>query len=402
MNDLRFTRRAAFLRPALLYNQSMAARSAKPAPEPGARRWARPASGLFAATVLLALALGAGYLKLTGRLDPVVQGAAISYRNWIEDFVNDPNNESYRAEVLARVIDAYRDLPAGKSLGLRNDAGQVIGRFRISVATISQPQADSNSPAQRRRYRVALTGNGELWHDTGGRVRFTGSATVDYDVDFKVDDWTVFAWFTCADVTDAQFECSQIDNLLGQLMPGIVRRAGRAALEESLRPGFTLILKPNGDAWLTKGHVGHEYQPRKGPMPETDGDFETLWNDTTRLERGFRDYLGPIELHPGDELRVTAQAVALDPRENFGVDVLCISAADFAAYEERYPNQLDKPLTLAPVEGGYNVQRQSFEVKDRPGTYFLLLDYTEFGLSHEHWKQQTKPGLVEYYVRIKR
>lgn len=380
----------------------MAARKATQAPEPGARRWARPASGLFAMAVLLSLAVGVGYLKLTGRLDPVVQGAAITYRDWIENFVNDPENETYRAEVLARVIDAYRDLPAGKSLGLRNDEGQVIGRFRIAVATITQPGAASNVPAERRRYRVALTGNGELWHDTGGRVRFTGSATVDYDVDFKVDDWTVFAWFTCADVSGAQFECTQIDNLLGQLMPGIVRRAGRAALEESLRPGFTLILKPNGDAWLTKGRVGHEYQPRKGPMPETDTDCETLWNDTTRLERGFADYLGPIELRAGEELRVTARASALDPRENFGVDVLCLTAADFAAYEERYPNRLDRPLSLSPVEGGYNVQRQTFEVKDRPGTYFLLLDYTEFGLSHEHWKQQTRPGLVEYYVRIKR
>jgi hypothetical protein len=369
-------------------------------PEPGTRRLARPASMLFALAVLGSLAAAAGWLHHTGKLGAVTQGAALTYRDWIENVVNDPGNETYRAEVLTRVVDAYRETPVGKSLGLRNDAGQVVGRFRIEVAEVTQLAAADNSPAARRRYDVALSGSGELWHQTGGRVRFAGSALVTYEVDFRVHNWRVYAWFTCLDLRRAEFECTHIDHVLGQILPGIVRKAGREALEESLRPGFTLVLDSAGNCWCAHGRVGTEFRPRKGPMPETDTDCETLWNDVSRLERGFRDYLGPIELHAGEELRVTVQARGLDPHENFGPDVLLLTESEFFAYEERYPDGFDRPPALNPVEAGYNVQRQNFEVKGRTGRFYL--DYTEFGLSHEQWKRQTRPGLVEYYVRARR
>lgn len=380
----------------------MAASRKSDRPEPGARRLARPASTLFALVVLATLASGAGYLHYTGRLGGITEGAVVTYRDWIEAVVNDPENESYRAEVLTRVIEEYRTTPVGKSLGLRNDAGQVVGRFRIDVAEVTQLAGTDNSPAARRRYDVLLRGTGELWHETGGRVRFNGSAEVTYEVDFRVQDWQVYAWFTCEDLRKPEFECTHIDHLLGQLIPGIVRKAGRAALEESLRPGFTLILDAKGNSWCAHGRVGTEFKPRPGPMPETDGDCETLWNDVTRLERDFRDYLGPIDLHPGEELRVTVETQSLDAAENFGPDILLLSESEFQAYEQLYPEDLDKPLRLNPVEGGYNVQRQNFEVKGRTGRFYLLIDYTEFGLSHEQWKRQKHPGLVRYYVRLRK
>lgn len=371
-------------------------------PEPGARKYARPVSGIFAAVVLVGLTIGVSYLHYSGQWNLVTRGAAATYQNWLERFVNDPNNETYRAEVLTRVIDTYRDTPVGKSLPLRNDAGQVVGRFRINKADISQTPPAANEPATKRRYDVKLDGAGEIWHSTGGRVRFSGSADVSYEVDFRVQEWRVYAWFTCVDLRNANFECTHIDHLLGQLIPGIVRKAGRAALEESLRPGFTLILDPSGDSWVAQGKVGTEFKPRAGPMPEPDKDCETLWNDVSRLERDFRDYLGPIELHNAEELRVTVEAQSLDANENFGPDILLLSESEFLAYEQLYPDNLDMPLRLNPIEGGYNVQRQNFEVTGRKGRYYLLLDYTRHGLSHEQWKRQTKPGLVKYYVRLKK
>jgi len=380
----------------------MPSRAKASKPDPTARKFARPVSALFALVVVGALCCGTGYLHFSGRLGGITHSAAATYRDWIEAVVNDPENEEYRAEVLTRVIEEYRDTPVGKSLGLRNEAGQVVGRFRINVAQVSQPTAVSSEPAARRRYEVKLNGSGEIWHDTGGRCRFNGSAEVTYEVDFRVQDWRVYAWFTCIDLRNALFDCTHIDHILGQLMPGIVRRAGREALEEALKPGFTLILDGSGESWITAGRVGPEFKPRVGPMAESDKDCDTLWNDLSRLERDFRDYLGPIELHEGEELRVTVEAQSLNATENFGPDVLLLSETDFLAYEQRYPHELDRPLELTPVEGGYNVQRQNFEVKGRTGRYYLLLDYTEYGLSHEQWKRQRHPGLVRYYVRVKR
>lgn len=378
----------------------MASRRDAPRPEPGARRYARAVSALFMLIVLGGLAGGAGYLHLTGRLGTLTQGAALEYQNWLEQVVNDPDNAAYRAEVLRRAVDAYRTTPVGKSLPLRDDAGHVVGRFRIQVADVTpQPQPD---PKARPRYDVRISGGGELWHETGGRVRFEGRAELTYEVDFKVDQWKAYCWFTCTDLRKPEFECTHIDNILGQMLPGVVRNAGRAALEESLRPGFTLVLNPGGDTWVAQGKVGREFKPRSGPFAESDRDCETLWNDVSRLERGFRDYLGPLELHTGEELRVTVEALSLDAAENFGPDVLLLSEADFAAYEDCYPRRMAQVPAFKPIEGGFNVQRQNFEVKGRTGRFYLVIDYTEYGLSHEHWKRQKHPGLVKYYVRLKK
>lgn len=372
-------------------------------PEPGARRFARPASLLFMLLVLVGLAAGAGYLQFTGRLGPLTRGASLQYQNWLENIVNDPDNAAYRAEVLRRAIDAYRSTPVGKSLPLRNDAAQVVGRFRIQVAEAEPLDAGAaNDAAALPRYAVALTGDGELWHETGGRVRFTGSARITYEVDFHVDQWRAYTWFRCVEIRQSEFICHHIDHLIGQLIPGIVRKAGRQALEESLLPGFTLILDAGGNTWVAPGKVGREFAPRPGPLPETDKDCQTLWNDVSRLEREFRDYLGPIELHVGEELRVSVAAQSLDAQENFGPDILLLTEADFLAYERRYPDELDDDLVLTPVEAGYNVQRQNFEVKGRTGRHYLVIDYTRFGLAHEQWKRQKHPGLVTYYVRLKK
>lgn len=361
------------------------------------------ASLVFTGLVALLLLTGSAYLQVTDQWNVVTAAASLKYEEWIEGVVNDPDNEAMRADLIARVVEHYRETPAKKSLPLRDDDGHVIGRFRINVADVAQPFASSEDPAQRRIYTVDLSGQGELWHETGGRVRFHGSALVTYVVDFEIDDWAAYAHFQCTDVEHPQFECDHIDNILGKIFSGAVRSAGTKAFDESLRPGFTVIAKTNGDTWLAAGKVGKEFTPRKGPYPESDVDdgFETITNDTSLLHPGFRDYLGPIELFDDAELRITMEAESLEPPKTVGIDVYVLTEEQYEHFEQFYPGDMDKLAKLDSIEFRHDMQKLNMTTTGLSGNVYILLDYTGWG-SGKDPEDRAEAGLVKYYVRAKR
>ncbi|MCB9894197.1 MAG: hypothetical protein H6839_07105 [Planctomycetes bacterium] len=361
------------------------------------------ASLAFAGAVLAVLAGGATYLQLTDQWGVVTGAAALKYQNWFEGLVNDPDNEEYRTELITHVVEHYKQTPSKKSLPLRNDAGQVVGRFRIKSAEVDQPNRGSTDPAERRIYTVDLQGSGELWHETGGRVRFHGTAFVTYSVDFKVEDWAALAYFQCLDVQRPKFECDHIDNILGQIFIGAVRSAGTEALDESLRPGFTVIAKANGDTYLAGGKVSASFTPRKGPFEETDAGegFETIQNDVTLLHAGYRDYLGPIELFDDSELRVTIETESLEPRKTFGADVYILNEEQFQLYESHYPSKLDDLKELPRLDSRYDVSKLNMDRQDLTGNVYILIDYTGWGNGRDP-DDRAEAALVRYYVRAKR
>jgi hypothetical protein len=359
------------------------------------------ASIVFAGAVVAALLTGSVYLQATDQWSVITSAAELKYRAFVEDTVND--NEDLRADVIERAINHYRDTPAKKSLPLRNDAGQVVGRFRINVANVVQPYKDDADTAKRRIYTVDLAGAGELWHETGGRVRFYGSAFVTYEVDFKVEEWAVYCYFECLSVERAKFECEHIDNILGQIFKAAVRNAGTAALDEALRPGFTVIARSDGETWLAAGRVDKRYMPRKGPYEEVDVDegYETIHNDVTLLHAGFRDYLGPIELFDGAEVRITLEAETQQPRKTFGANVYVLTEEQFHHFEKFYPRNMDKLLKLENIDAVYDVQKVNRELADLGGNIYILIDNTGWG-SDKDPEDRAKAGLVRYYVRAKR
>mgnify|MGYP001286414048 CR=1 FL=1 len=361
------------------------------------------ASLVFAASVITLLAAGGTYLQLTDQWDVVAGAAGLKYQQFVEDIVNDPDNEDLRADLIERVVEHYRETPAKKSLPLRNEAGQIVGRFRINVADVEQPYKDSEDPSKRRIYNVDLKGQGELWHERGGRVRFHGDAFVTYSVDFKVDEWAAYAYFACQDVKDPSFECDHIDNLLGRIFPAVVRHAGTKALEESLARGFTVIARGNGDTWLAAGKVGKEFTPRKGPYEETDaGDgYETITNDVSLLHPGFRDYLGPIEMFDDAELKITMDAESLEPRKSFGVDVYVLNEEQFEHYEKFYPDNMDELRKLDAIESRFDMQKLNATSTGLSGNVYILIDYTGWGNGKDP-DDRAEAGLVKYYVRAKR
>ena len=89
----------------------------------------------FLSIVMIALVTGGVYLKVTDQWDVITGAASLTYQEWFEGIVNDPNNEEYRARLIAHVVEHYRETPSKKSLPLRNDAGHVIGRFRINAGS---------------------------------------------------------------------------------------------------------------------------------------------------------------------------------------------------------------------------------------------------------------------------
>jgi hypothetical protein len=355
----------------------------------------------FAGLVLLALIGGGVYLQATDQWGVITSAAGLRYQTLVEDFVND--DESLRTDIIQRAIEHYRETPAKKSLPLRNDAGQVIGRFRINVANVDQPHKDSEDAAKRRIYTVDLAGSGELWHETGGRVRFHGSAFVTYSVDFKVEDWAVFCYFECVNVERPKFECDHIDNILGRIFSDVVRKAGTEALDEALRPGFTVIARSDGETWLAAGKVDKRYTPRKGPYVEHDVDngYETIHNDVTLLHAGFRDYLGPIELFDGAELRITLEAQPSEAGKTFGADVYVLTEEQFQHFEDFYPGNMDKLQKLENLDAVYDVQKLNRDIRDLSGNIYILIDNTGWG-SGKDPEDRAEAGIVRYYVRAKR
>jgi len=367
------------------------------------RSWKTRLSTAFAATVLLALFSGGAYLQVTDQWSIITAAADMKYQAFVEDVVNDPDNEALRADVIERFINHYRETPAKKSLPLRNATGQVIGRFRINSVIVNQPHKDAADPAKRRIYTVDLAGGGELWHETGGRVRFTGTAFVTYSVDFTLEEWATYAYFECISVERPHFECQHIDNILGQIFKAAVRNAGTEALSESLRPGFTVIARANGDTWLAAGRVGKNWRPAKGPFVETDTEagFETAYNDVTLLHPGFRDYLGPIELFDGAELRITLEAVSLEARKSIGADVYILTEQQFRQFEDFYPANLDQLKKLDSLDAVYDVQRLHRDVPLIRGNIYILIDNTGWNSAKDP-ADRAKAGVVSYYVRAKR
>jgi len=358
-------------------------------------------SAFFAGVVIASLLVGAGYLGVTDQWGAVTQGAALQYQEWFEGIVNDPDNDRFRAALLNHVIAHYRETPTGKSLPLRNDAGKIVGRFLIVRAEVDQPFADSDDPAKRRIYTVELDGLGELYHERGGRVRFEGSALVTYQVDFRVDDWTAYAHFSCLEIERARFECLHIDNILGQIFRAAVRNAGTRALEEAIRPGFTVIARANGDTWVAFGLVGRGFRPRPGPYETLDADCELITNDHSLLVAGHRDYLGPIELHPGQELRLTIETESRDPGKSFGVDVYLLNEEQFKLYEQHYPRNLEELEGIEAIEERINVQQLNLTTTEVSGNLYVLVDYTGFG-SGRNPRNRASAGVVRYHLRVKR
>jgi hypothetical protein len=359
------------------------------------------ASVVFAGAVVAALLTGGVYLQATDQWGVITSAAELKYRAFVEDTVND--NEQLRTDIIEHAVEHYRETPAKKSLPLRNEAGQVVGRFRINVANVDQPHKDDTDAAKRRIYTVDLAGAGELWHEVGGRVRFHGSAFVTYAVDFKIEEWAVYCYFECLSVERARFECEHIDNLLGQIFKAAVRNAGTQALDEALRPGFTVIARSDGETWLAAGRVDKRYMPRKGPYEEADIEdgYETIHNDVTLLHAGFRDYLGPIELFDDAEMRITLEADSLNPRKTIGANVYVLTEEQFQHFEEFYPRNMDKLAKLESIDAAYDVQKLNRELTELSGNIYILIDNTGWG-SGKDPDDRADAGLVRYYVRAKR
>ena len=321
------------------------------------------------------------------------------YGGLLSDYLNAPENEGVRAALIEQLVDIYKETPAGKSLALRDEKDRVIGRFRINSADIVRDQK------QPRRFEVKLAGAGELWHEKGGRVRFEGGANVTYDIDFKLDSARLMAYshFTCVKLTDVHFNLVHVDNFLARLFTSVVETAGREAMEESIKPGFTIVTRDDTESWLALGKVDKDFVPRKGPNPETDEGADTICNDVSLLQYGFRDYLGPFEMYSGDELRMTLEVRGLEGREAPGVDLLVVSEEDFKRYEALYPDKLGKDLenlTLKPIIEYNNSKSLKFTRDDLKGRYYVIIDRTAWGRGNQ--VKNEAAAEVSYYGRIKR
>ena len=356
--------------------------------------------------LVLLLGLTVAYDRTKNDLRSSLVNAGDTYAGWVGNFINSPDNEGARTELIARMVDVYRTTPVGKSLPLRDDSGRVIGRFRIVNAVVSRPAADSADALQRRRFDVQMAGDGELWHATGGRVRFKGSASVEYILDFRVAarDMKVYSYFDCMNVRETTFEITHVDNLLGRIFSTFVNDAGKHAMEEGIRPGFTIITHGDGKSYVAPGRAGHDFAPAKGPYTEDQG-YEPLGNDVRLLRKDFRDYLGPFQVPPGAELRIDLRVGGEGGKTAPGVDLLLISPEAFATYNNQYlsgtPGNM-AGLEITALETRWSTRELKYAGKPEPGIYYLLIDRTVFGKGDQTAQLADTAAEVTYYVRMKR
>lgn len=356
--------------------------------------------------LLLAALVGLGsaaWVAWGDRLPGAFQIAEQRYSGLVAAFINDPNNAGLRADMIESVVDHYRETPAGKSLPIRDESRRVVGRFRIHRCDVRQPWADSADDLKRRTFLVELEGEGEMWHETGHRVRFSGGAEVVYVIDFRIEDWTVYSYFTCAELRNEVFGVTHIDHVLGKLFTDVVNERGREALREALEPGFTIVTDASGDSHVAFGRVGRGWTPPKGEFDPPDQDAETISNARSFLAPGFRDYIGPFELAPGDELRVLMELDTLGAPKPFGVDVLLLNAATFRDYDSLYPDALNdgaEGFRPTAAEARWNTTRTSFTRTGLRGAYYLVIDHTAFGAGERPAPEF--PCEVRCYARVRR
>ncbi|MCC6573819.1 MAG: hypothetical protein IT462_08510 [Planctomycetes bacterium] len=358
------------------------------------------------APLVLILALTIVYDQFKHQLRGHIDAAGITYADWVGNFINSPDNEAARTELISRVVGVMRDTPVGKSLPLRDEQQRVIGRFRINEATVSQPAANSPIAQERRRYDVRMKGDGELWHSAGGRVRFSGSADVQYVINTNVvaREFKVYAYFDCLEIREITFEITHVDNLLARIFSGFVNDAGKRAIQEGIMPGFTIITQADGKSYVAPGRATLDFKPREGPNKEEQG-WETLSNDVRLLRKDFRDYLGPFQAPAGAELRINLTVAGEGGKPAPGVDLLLVHAEAFKQYDDRYmsgtPGNM-AGLEIAAVEQRWSTRELAYAGRPEPGMYYLVIDRTVFGKGDQTAQLSDIAAEVSYYVRMKR
>ncbi|MGC4063178.1 MAG: hypothetical protein QM784_00720 [Polyangiaceae bacterium] len=176
--------------------------------------------------------------------------------------------------------------------------GPVIGRF---FPNLCEQRVDDG----RQTLTLSLAGTGFAWTPIAGRVGFRASATVEYRMDFRMEDDAVYVWGLPTGASPPpQFQLGAVENALvnwaAQGPAGYLATTfGAQILSSRLAEGFTAIRSDSGDEFA----LGHYVPPQRPPKPYAlEGeDRILLTSETTEVRVGQVDVAGPFEVADSDQ-----------------------------------------------------------------------------------------------------
>lgn len=249
--------------------------------------------------------------------------------------------------------------------------GNAIGRFfpeRCSAIVNDGP----------RTITLAFSGTGFAWTPLAGRVGFAVSATVDYRMDFFMEEEATYVWAKPSRIAyGPDFRMGAIENKVvdwaAQGPAGyMVSTFGSQIVEGQLSNGFTVVHTEAGDEFSI-GILTPPARPQR--FFAAGGGRTTLERDTTEIRVDQMDLVGPLEVPSSGQalflrFQVTGPAVdALIIRR--GAGDLWRSGLQLGAELAPPPEAPLSAFTLQPGQEAKQV------VPLPPGQYYLVLDNSQ-------------------------
>jgi hypothetical protein len=256
----------------------------------------------------------------------------------------------------------------------------VLGRFFPE-----QCQAVVNDQSQT--ITLSFSGSGLVWTPVAGRVAFTAAASVEYKMDFYLDEDAVYVWARPARVlSPATFQVTAVEaRLLDVAAQGplgfIANSFGGQIVSGQLASGFTVVHAEDGDAFA----LGQLSPPARPPriFAGTEGR-KMLLNETIEVHQDQIDLLGPLTVEEGGQalhVRLVAQGPSLDvlllPRGTGD-----LMRRNLAAGIPLAPPPAP-PLSSFPLMAGRDFAQR---IPLAPGQYYLLVDNSvRIGTTNPPW-----------------
>jgi hypothetical protein len=256
---------------------------------------------------------------------------------------------------------------------LKLDAnGPVVGRFFPN-------QCEQRVNDVQQTMTVSMAGTGFAWTPIAGRVGFRATATLEYRMDFRLEEDTMYVWgVPTGNSLLPQFQLGAVENgLVNWAAQGpagyLASTFGSQILSSKLAEGFTVIRSDSGDEFA----LGHYVPPGRPPKPYAlEGEDRVLLaSETTEVRTGQVDVAGPFE--------VTEEGQALYLRmrvEGFSaVDALVFPRSTIDPWREGLQTGTPLGPPPAPAIQGYvispNIELRQTLVLPR-GSYVIVLDHS--------------------------
>jgi len=301
---------------------------------------------------------------------------ALASCGWLRSGVNDSPSVRWWlfsnfgvAQICPKVLSS--GIPLRLTTG-----GPAVGRYFPNGCStqVNEPE---------RTIRLALTGTGYAWTPVAGRIGFLASATVDYAMDFRLEDDAMYVWGVPSGTLMAPtFQLGAIENpVVNWAAQGpagyLAATFGRQILESQLGQGFTAIRTESGDEFAL-GRLVPPARPKK-PFGLASDERLLLEHDVAELRMGQVDTVGPLDVAEDDQALFIRLQV-----DGPSADALVYPRHVIEPWREglqtgaalRSPGV---PLAAFALPSG---QAQSFRVPLPRGSYILVLDHsTQLGSS---------------------